>query len=236
MLDLTRFKIVTFDCYGTLIDWESGILNALKPLREAAAGDIGDDALLRSYAALETMLEDGDYRSYREVLRGVMRGLATRYSVPESKIDLDALALSVADWKPFPDTVEALQRLTTHYDLGVISNVDVDLFRETTKRLNVEIKHVVTAQQVESYKPSHQNFQHALELMGVPQDQVLHAAQSRFHDIAPARELGIACVWVNRPSTRPGPGATAASAAVPDLEVPDLKTLADQADAAFASR
>jgi len=176
------------------------------------------------------------FNGLRDVLRGVMRGLATRYSVPEAKVDLDALAASIPDWKPFPDTVEALQRLTTYYDLGVISNIDVDLFRATSKRLNVEIKHIVTAQQVESYKPSHRNFHHALELIGVPREQVLHAAQSRFHDIAPARELGIACVWVNRRNDRPGSGATAASAAVPDLEVPDLKTLADQADAAFASR
>jgi 2-haloacid dehalogenase len=234
MLDLRNFDVITFDCYGTLIDWESGILAALAPLREAGGLTVTDDDLLRSYATLEHTLEEGDYRRYREVLRGVMRGLATRYSVPEARVDLDALAESLPSWRPFPDTVPALQRLRVHYRLGIISNTDIDLFAATAKHLNVEFNYLVTAEQVGAYKPSHANFAAALETIGVPRARLLHAAQSRFHDIAPARALGIASVWVNRRSGKGGQGATSASNAVPDLEVPDLKTLADRVDEAFA--
>jgi len=235
MLDLRAFDVVTFDCYGTLIDWESGILAALVPFRRAIGREVSDESLLESYAALETALEEGEYRPYREVLRGVMRGLATRYSVPEARVDLGALADSIPSWRPFPDTVEALQRLRAHYKLGVISNIDVDLFADTAKHLNAELSYLVTAQQVGAYKPSHDNFRFALDSIGVPRERLLHAAQSRFHDIAPARALGIASVWVNRHSGRHGSGATAASGAVPDLEVPDLRTFADRVEAAFAA-
>lgn len=188
MLDLRGFDVITFDCYGTLIDWESGILAALAPFRAAGGLAVSDDALLKSYAMLESTLEEGEYRRYREVLRGVMRGLATRYSVPESRVDLDALADSLPSWRPFPDTVEALQRLRVHYKLGVISNTDVDLFAGTARHLNVEIDYLVTAEQVGAYKPSHRNFQYALETIGIPKERLLHAAQSRHHDIAPARD------------------------------------------------
>lgn len=235
MLDLRAFDVITFDCYGTLIDWESGILSALAPFREALGRDVSDESLLQCYATLETALEEGEYRPYREVLRGVMRGLATRYSLPESRVDLDALADSIPSWRPFSDTVEALQRLRVHYKLGVISNIDVDLFAATAKHLNVELSYLVTAQQVGAYKPSHDNFAFALDAIGVPKGRLLHAAQSRFHDIAPARALGIANVWVNRRSGRAGAGATAPSGATPDMEVPDLRTLADRVEAAFAA-
>jgi len=234
MLDFRNFDVITFDCYGTLIDWEAGILAALAPFREAGRLDVSDESLLQSYAILEATLEDGEYRRYRDVLRGVMRGLATRYSVPEARVDLEALADSLPSWRPFPDTVEALQRLRAHYKLGIISNVDVDLFAGTARHLNVEISHLITAEQVGAYKPSHENFVLALQSIGIPRERLLHAAQSRFHDIAPARALGIASVWVNRSAARPGRDATARSSAVPDLEVPDLRTLADHVDAAFA--
>lgn len=235
MLDLRNFDVITFDCYGTLIDWESGILAALAPFREAGNLTVGDDALLASYARLESMLEEGEYSRYREVLRGVMRGLGTRYSVPEPRVNIDALADSLTSWRPFPDTVEALQRLRAHYKLGIISNTDVDLFAGTAKHLNVEIDYLITAEHVGAYKPSHANFTRALEVIGIPKERLLHAAQSRHHDIAPARALGIANVWVNRRSGRAGEGATAESSAMPDLEVPDLKTLADRVDEAFAA-
>ncbi len=234
MLDFRNFDVITFDCYGTLIDWESGILAALAPFRETGGLDVSDEDLLSSYARLESVLEGGDYQKYRSVLRGVMRGLATRYSVPESRVDLDAIADSLPSWRPFPDTVEALQRIAAHYRLGVISNVDVDLYAGTAKQLNVEIHYLITAEQAGAYKPSLRNFEYALEMIGIPKERLVHAAQSRFHDVAPARSLGIASVWVNRRAGKKGGGATSASGAVPDLEVPDLKTLADRVDAAFA--
>jgi 2-haloacid dehalogenase len=235
MLDLRNFDVITFDCYGTLIDWEAGILAALASFREANAIKASDDAILQSYAGFESVLEDGDYRRYRDVLRGVMRGLATRYSVPDARVDLDTLAHELPTWRPFPDTVEALQRLKVHYKIGVISNTDIDLFKGTAQHLNVAIDYLITAEQVGAYKPSHEIFNVALEVIGIPKERLLHAAQSRFHDVAPARALGIASVWVNRRNGRSGEGATALSNAIPDLEVPDLKTLADLVDAAFAA-
>jgi len=232
VLDLGRFDVITFDCYGTLIDWETGILEALASFRTEGGVRATDDELLAQYAILETLLEGDTYIPYREVLRGVMRGLAAHYSVPDVKYDIDTIAASIPAWRPFPDTVDALRRLKQRYRLGVISNIDDDLFAGTARVLEVPFDVVVTAQQAGAYKPSHQNFEFALERIGVPRERVLHAAQSRFHDVAPARALGIASVWVNRRKDKPGDGATAASNAIPDLEVPDLETLAALAEEA----
>jgi 2-haloacid dehalogenase len=159
-----------------------------------------------------------------------MRGLATRFSVPTARVDTEALVTSLPGWPPFADTADALARLRRHCKLGVISNIDDDLFAATASALGVPFDWVVTAEQVRAYKPSPQNFERALEVMGVPKERVLHAAQSRYHDVAPARALGIATVWVNRRAGRPGGGATAPSSAAPDLEVPDLRTLAERVE------
>lgn len=232
MLNLRRFEFITFDCYGTLIDWESGILEALRPFRERNGLDVGDADILAQYAELESQLEAGEYRRYRDVLRGVMRGLAVRHGVGADNVDVDALVESLPRWRPFPDTVEALERLHRHVRLGIISNTDEDLFSQTACRLAVKFDVVVTAGQVQSYKPAQRNFLAALDRIGIPRERLLHAAQSRYHDVAPAHALGIATVWVNRRGDRSGGGATPVADAVPDLEVPDLKTLADRWDEA----
>jgi len=235
VLDFRRFDVITFDCYGTLIDWESGILDALRSFRDDAPRRASDDDLLEVYAALEATLEGGDYILYRDVLRGVMRGLALRFSVPLDRVDLDTLAASLPRWKPFSDTIGSLRRFKRHCKLAIVSNTDDDLFAHTARTLEVPFDWVITAEQVGSYKPSTENFERALAVMGIPKERVLHAAQSRFHDVAPARALGITSVWVNRRHGRTGEGATARSGAQPDLEVPDLKTLADLIDAAFGA-
>ncbi|HXS09922.1 MAG TPA: haloacid dehalogenase type II [Candidatus Krumholzibacteria bacterium] len=233
MLDFRRFEVITFDCYGTLIDWETGILNALRPLRETAHLRASDREMLEAYALLESALESGgDHLRYRDVLRGVMRGLTQRFGAAADKVDLDALSQSLPQWPAFPDTVESLRRLKKHYQLAILSNTDDDLFAETARMLQVPFDFVITAEQVGTYKPSHRNFVHAHQIIGVPKEKWLHAAQSRFHDIAPARALGISNVWVNRRHDKDGDGATSMSAAQPDLAVPDLKTLADLVDAA----
>jgi 2-haloacid dehalogenase len=231
VLDFRRFDVITFDCYGTLIDWESGILEALRSFRTANGLRVTDDALLEAYASLEATLEEGDYIRYRDVLRGVMRGLAMRFAVPVDQVDTEALVASLPHWRPFPDTVDALKRMKQRCKLAVVSNTDDDLFAETARVLEVPFDWVITAEQVRSYKPSPQNFERALEVMGIAKERVLHAAQSRFHDVAPAKALGLATVWVNRRHGKAGEGATARSQARPDLEVPDLKTLADRVEA-----
>jgi 2-haloacid dehalogenase len=234
VLDFRRFEVVTFDCYGTLIDWETGILEALRPLRETAHLRASDREMLEAYALLESALESGEYMRYRDVLRGVMRGLTQRFGAAADKVDLDALSMSLPQWPAFRDTIESLKRLKKHYQLAILSNTDDDLFAQTARVLQVPFDFVITAEQVGAYKPSHRNFVHAHQIIGVPKEKWLHVAQSRFHDIAPARALGISNVWVNRRHDKDGEGATAFSGAEPDLSVADLKTLADLVDAAYS--
>ena len=227
MLDFTRFKVLTFDCYGTLIDWETGIFSALRPILAAHDKPIADSALLQLYSELEASAEQGEFLRYRDVLQSVVRGFGERLGFSPSAAEVRSLPDSLANWPPFPDTVEALRKLKSHYELAVISNVDDDLFAATAPKLGVAFSHVITAQQAGCYKPCMRIFKLAEERMGVTRDQWLHVGQSIYHDVIPAQSLGIATVWVNRPSPRPGAGAAKAAAGKPDLEVPNLKTLAD---------
>ena len=227
MLNFAPFRLVTFDCYGTLIDWEAGIFSALRPVLTAHGKTIADSELLRLYSELESEAQGGEFRPYREVLQSVVRGLGERLGFTPTESQTRSLPDSVSMWQPFPDTVEALTRLKARYQLAVVSNVDDELFAPTARRLKVPFNYVITAQQARAYKPSLQMFKLAQQRTGATTGQWLHVAQSVYHDVIPARSLGIATVWVNRPSTRPGAGAAKAVAGQPDLEVPDLKTLAE---------
>ncbi len=227
MLDFARFQALTFDCYGTLIDWEAGILGVLRPLLAAQGRQVSDADILSLYAELEPEAQGGEYLAYREVLRRVVHGVGLRLRFTVSPAEADSLPESLKDWKPFPDTVPALRRLKQHYRLAIISNIDDELFAMTARHLEVKFDHVITAQQCRSYKPSLNNFRTALARMDIPQDRVLHVAESLFHDVAPARSQGIATVWVNRRKARTGAAATRLVDVRPDLEVSDLKTLAD---------
>lgn len=227
MLDFRRFRVLTFDCYGTLIDWESGILTALGPLLAAHGKSLADEKLLELYAELEAEAEAGEYQSYRKVLETVARNVGRRLGFEASEQEARSLPESLQNWPPFPDTAAALGKLKTRYKLAIVSNTDDDLFAQTARRLEVPFDWVITAQQAWSYKPSHNNFRLALERIALPPDQVLHCAQSIYHDVVPAQALGLATVWVNRRAGKPGEGATKAAQGRPDLEVPDLKTLAE---------
>jgi 2-haloacid dehalogenase len=230
MLDFSQYRVLTFDCYGTLIDWERGILNGLRPVLDQHGITLSDDEALELFGELESEAEGGPYLPYREVLTVVLAGFAERLGFTLADVERLALAESVGDWPPFPDTVEGLGALARHYDLVILSNVDDDLFARSAQHLKVDFANVITAQQVGSYKPNRRNFEVALERVGVPKEQVLHVAQSLFHDIEPANEIGLTTVWVNRRHDRPGFGATPPASAQPDLEVPDLRTLARLVD------
>ena len=230
MLDLTRFKALTFDCYGTMIDWESGIFAALRPILAAHNKEMSDSALLALYAELEAKAEQGEYLRYREVLRSVVRGFGERLGFTPSDAEVRSLPESVATWQPFPDTVESLRKLRSRYQLAVLSNIDDDLFAATASKLEVAFSNVITAQQAGCYKPCMDMFKLAEKRIGVSREQWLHVGQSIYHDVIPAHSLGIATVWVNRRSPRPGAGAAKAAVAKPDLEVPDLQTLAKLAE------
>lgn len=229
MLDFSEFEVLTFDCYGTLIDWETGILRVLQPLFQRHRITVPDNELLEAYAAAESRAECGRFMPYKEVLQQVVRDLGTRFGFMPSLQEQRGLPESVKVWQPFPDTVAALKQLHRRYKLSIISNVDDDLFADTAKLLEVPFDFVTTALEVGSYKPSLNNFQRALEKMKIGSDRVLHVAQSLHHDVEPTRTLGIHSVWVNRRHGKPGAGATVTSSAKPDLEVPDLETLAEAA-------
>ncbi len=222
MLDLKKFRVLTFDCYGTLIDWETGILQTLLPVLFRRDVALSDGEILALYAELEAKAETGTYVKYREVLRKVVQGFGEKFKFTPREEELNALPDSLKNWKPFPDTVDALQTLKERFKLAVISNTDDSLFAETARHLRVKFEWVITAEQVKSYKPSLNNFRQAMEKIGSSPDKILHVAQSVYHDVIPAKSLGLAAVLVRRR----GAGATLPAEGQPDLEVPDLKTLA----------
>jgi len=227
MLDFSRFKFISFDCYGTLIDWETGILSALRPLLEKHGAKLADAELLQLYGDLEAQAEAGAYRSYREVLREVVCGLGQRLGFAASAAEQDSLPDSIAQWKPFPDTVDALRKLHSRFQLAIISNVDDDLFAASARQLGIEFDQVITAAQAGAYKPSPTIFRLAQQGLGVSAREWLHAGQSIYHDVIPASSLGISTVWVNRPSARPGVGAVRQAIGTPDLEIRGLQELAE---------
>ncbi|HAX24536.1 MAG TPA: haloacid dehalogenase type II [Thermomicrobiales bacterium] len=233
-IDLRRFSTLTFDCYGTLIDWESGILNALRLLLDQRGHALGDDARLELFGKLEATAEAGKYKPYREILATVAGGFGEQLGFETTAEERATFGASVPDWPAFPDSVAALRELKQHYKLVILSNVDDDLFAGSARRLEVPFDAVITAQQVGSYKPSPNNFRTLLERLGTPKEEILHVAQSLFHDIAPANAAGLTTIWVNRRHGRPGFGATPPQEATPGMEVPDLRTLATMVDAAFA--
>ena len=229
ILDCMAFdsiRLITFDCYGTLIDWENGMLAAMRPMFSRNGRSIPDGQLLEHYGDIEAEIEAGPYLPYRQVLSRAVQEMGRRLDVPISEPQGADFAQSLTRWQPFPDTVAALQSMKRRFRLGIISNIDDDLFADTRKKLIVEFDFVVTAQQVGSYKPSQRNFQEALRRGGISKPQMLHAGQSLYHDISPANALGITNVWVNRPSVRPGAGAARPGVATPTYQVSSLAELA----------
>jgi 2-haloacid dehalogenase len=226
-MSFESIRLITFDCYGTLIDWENGMLAALRPLVSRDGRRVSDLQILELYGEIEAELESGPYLPYRQVMTQAAREIGRRLGAEISAEESSAFAESLTRWEPFIDTVPALQSLAKRFRLGIISNVDDDLFGATRKKLTaVEFEFAVTAQQMQSYKPSYRNFEEAIRRSGLSKDHILHAGQSLYHDIAPANALGIQNVWVNRPSIRPGSGAARPGTATPNYEVRTLAELA----------
>ena len=223
MLDFKDISVLSFDCYGTLIDWEGGILSALEPLLSRSQARPSETGLLQLYGQYEREAQSQTpFVNYRAVLAQVVTGLKDRLNLNMRPEEENILAESMRDWQPFPDTVPALETLKTRFKLGIISNVDEDLFRYSQALLKVPFDWVVTSEQLKSYKPAEHNFRYAMSAAGVDAGRQVHVAQSLYHDIAPASALGIKTVWVNRR----GAASTPLIQCEPDLEVPDLETLA----------
>ena len=226
-MDVDHIEYLTFDCYGTLIDWEAGILAVLRPLLAAKRVALDDRRILETYAELEAEAETGQYVTYRQVLAVVVNGFGERFGFQVSSDDRHMMVESVGQWPAFSDAVESLSRLATRFRLVVLSNIDDDLFAGSSRRLGNPFHTVITAEQVGSYKPSLVNFRYAIDTLGGDPARIVHVAQSLYHDIGPAKKLGLQTVWVNRRLGREGPGATPPAEAQPDLEFPSLAAFAD---------
>jgi 2-haloacid dehalogenase len=222
MIDWPSIRALTFDCFGTLVDWETGIL---RDLRTGLATDAGDDRLLTEYGAAEAALEAGPFMPYRAVLRGALLGVAS--AVGARVIDPDALVAGLPSWPVFDDTSAALTALGRHFRLCIVSNVDRDLFEGTRLTLGARLDEIVTADQVRSYKPGFAHLEEAMRRLDVDHTSLVHVAQSLFHDIEPARVMGLHTVWVDRRAGHSG-GATRPprGAPTPDLTVHSLAELA----------
>ena len=228
MFDFSRFQWMSFDCYGTLIDWETGILGYLRPLLRGKGCAVSDPQILALYSEIEPRVQAGPYRTYRDVLGGVVRQFAQELRFEVSTAEAAGLAESIRDWQPFSDTFDGLRRLHSRYKLAVLSNIDDDLFAGTSAKLQVPFDAVITAQQARSYKPSLNNFETLLRRLDILPARLLHVAESLYHDVASAQQLGISTVWVNR---RQGKQAAASRLAdvKADLEVMNVGQLAELA-------
>lgn len=224
-MDLSTYKVLSFDCYGTLIDWDAGLANQLKRI----APDVDDDELLQRYAEFEAQIE---HENPTMLYSNVVTQSAIQLAESLGREIPDALAAdiggSIGQWPPFPDSVEALAELKQHCELVVLSNVDRQSFSGSSALLGDPFHSVITAEDVGSYKPAAANFEALLahiDAMGVDRSEHLHVAQSLFHDHAPAKELGIDTVWINRRAGKSSEGASGPTLDVtPDAEYPDMQS------------
>jgi 2-haloalkanoic acid dehalogenase type II len=219
-MTVAGYDIITFDCYGTLIDWERGIVNAF--LLEAAADgvELNAESIIAAYMSKEPAVEAEQYRPYREVLRETAHRVAAELGWKIEPERAGFLAASVPSWQPFSDTNAALERLSQKFQLGILSNIDDDLLEATLKLLTVQFVFTITAEQLRSYKPGPAHFREAVAR--TPGKRLLHAAQSYFHDVVPTRRLDIPVAWINRKGERIDEGGTE-----PTYQLEDLTGLAD---------
>jgi 2-haloacid dehalogenase len=214
---LSQFKVLSFDCYGTLVDWETGICEALVPWLERRGATLSREHILESFARHEAAQEaETPSMIYSELLARVHRRLAAEWNIAASEEDHRAFGASVGDWPPFADTTAALAYLKRHYKLVILSNVDRASFAATNRRLGVVFDAVHTAEEIGSYKPDLHNFRYLIDSLaqqGYGRGDILHVAQSLYHDHAPANAVGLASAWIDRRQGAPGSGATPPAAA-----------------------
>ena len=232
-LDFVDFEALTFDCYGTLIDWERGILDALRSVFDRHRSTATYDEILQAFANNEAALEAGPYLSYREILTQSLQRLGRHFGFAVSEDEAIQFGASVRNWPAFEDSAASLRELGRRFKLGVITNCDDDLFSFSSRRLGARFDWIITAQRARSYKPSLNNFRVAFEQIHIPKERILHVAQSLHHDHVPAKQLGMATAWIDRRHDKPGFGATPPAAATPDVTVPDMKSFASLAMAGW---
>ena len=221
-MKLTDFKCLTFDCYGTLIDWETGLYAALQPLLKRGGVTLKRDQVLEAFGRHESAQETATPQMvYSELLTEVHRRLAREWNVSAAENEAIAFGKSVPDWPAFPDTVASLQYLQRYYKLVILSNVDRDSFAGSNRRLEVTFDAVCTAQDIGSYKPDPRNFAYVINKvaeLGVLKRHILHTAQSLFHDHAPAQAAGLNSAWIDRRHQLEGWGATVPPVGTPKYD------------------
>jgi 2-haloalkanoic acid dehalogenase type II len=219
---LADFKVLTFDCYGTLIDWETGMIEALRPLTERVRPALSRDKILEAHARNESSQQDfTPSRRYSELLATVYKRLAEEWGVDAPWSECLAYGSSIRNWPAFRDSVEALQYLKRFYKLVILSNVDNASFAHSNERLGVRFGAIYTAEDIGSYKPSARNFDYMigkLATLGVAKSDILHTAESLFHDHAPANRAGLASCWIHRRHDQQGFGATMNPGAMPKVD------------------
>ena len=235
MHDVTKFNTLTFDCYGTLIDWERGILAELRPWADRhGRRDLDDNVLLETFGTIEAACEaETPGKLYPEILAEVHRRLADKWGIEARAGEAAEFGKSVGRWPAFADSATSLQYLKRYYKLVILSNVDRASFAQSNEKLGVAFDRVLTAQDIGSYKPSLRNFEYALgdleRNFGIGKVDILHTAQSIFHDVVPARSVGLATMWINRRKSVGGWGATPAPKDQGGLTTPDIE-VASMAD------
>ncbi|OED38926.1 haloacid dehalogenase, type II [Chromatiales bacterium (ex Bugula neritina AB1)] len=211
-MNLTDFKALTFDVYGTLIDWEGGMVTALKPLTDRVSRGLSRDEILEAHAHYESTTQRWTpAKKYYELLPVVYRRLAEEWGVEVTWEECVAYGLSVRQWPAFPDSAEAVKYLKQHYKLIVLTNTDNLSFSGSNARLDVHFDGVYTAEDIGSYKPADRNFDYMIETLkrnGIEKHEILHTAESMFHDHAPANKHGLANCWIYRRHEKEGFGAT----------------------------
>ncbi len=209
---LRDFKVLTFDCYGTLIDWESGMIAALAPLTDKLGGRLTRNEILEAHARHESgQQRQTPGKRYRELLPVVYRRLAEEWNIPVDWDECVRYGDSIKDWPAFPDTAESLGYLKQHFKLVILSNVDNESFAASNKRLGVQFDAIYTAEDIGSYKPSDANFEYMLSMLksrDYQKSEILHTAESMFHDHAPANRHGLSSCWIYRRHEQEGFGAT----------------------------
>jgi 2-haloalkanoic acid dehalogenase type II len=211
-MELKDFQVLTFDCYGTLIDWESGMINALKPLTDQLDHELERNTILEAHAQFESAQQaQTPGMAYHNILAIVYKRLAETWAIPASWNDCLHYGQSVKDWPAFPDSADALAYLKAHYKLVILSNIDNKSFAASNEKLGVTFDAIYTAQDIGSYKPADTNFDYMLknlQQMGFDKSHILHTAESMFHDHQPANRHGLASCWIYRRHAQAGFGAT----------------------------
>jgi len=240
MGDFDEFQALSFDCYGTLIDWETGIRTALGRWAASQEIDVSPDELIGWFSEIETVVEQerSPALQYPEVLAETLRRIGARCGAAVTEDDARAFGTSVPEWPAFPDSTDALSRLKKRFRLIIVSNVDKASFAASNAVLGVEFDRVITASEVGAYKPSPPHFEElfaSLPAMGVRRSELLHVAQSLFHDHEPAARYGLASVWIDRRHDQKGPGATPSpttDSVRPRWRFPTMASFAEAVDVA----